>query len=78
MYSLNRNVECTKLMWFFVFELLIIWIFNLYLVHEINQLGGLALTGCYFTNLENIVMGYLKNTKQSIYAAVAWINFNIY
>ena len=55
-----------------------IWIFNLYLVHEINQLEGLALTGCYFTNLENIVMGYLKNTKQSIYAAVAWINFNIY
>lgn len=36
------------------------------------------MTRCYFTNLENIVIGELLKAKQSVKIAVAWINFSVY
>ena len=30
------------------------------------------MTGCYFENLENIVISQLKRTQRSIEAAIAW------
>ena len=36
------------------------------------------MTECYFTNLENIVIGELLKAQHSVKIAVAWINFSVY
>lgn len=36
------------------------------------------MTKCYFSNLENITIAHLKQTRKNIRAAVAWINFGHY
>lgn len=36
------------------------------------------MTKCFFSNLQAITISELKNAKNSIYIAVAWINFEIY
>lgn len=40
--------------------------------------GGVEMTQAYFTNLENILREHLCETRHSLKAAVAWINFQDY
>lgn len=45
---------------------------------KVRIIGGKDVIENYSTNLENIVLNKLRNTKQSIKVAMAWINFSIY
>lgn len=36
------------------------------------------MTKCFFSNLQKITIAELRNAKQSVCIAVAWINFDIY
>lgn len=36
------------------------------------------MTNCYFTNLENIIIGELSKAQHCVKIAVAWINFAVY